>query len=170
MPNVNDLHQKAMSLVDEAHLARLNGLERDCLELTEAAFNFEAEAAWALSGELELEPTRSVLFRSAASLALEIGKSREAERLISAALAGTPPDEIANELRDLLEDVYFARHLDQLTSEERLQRLFRDYNAILADNTQRLAQIVDDLKLEFTLLSNETKVLRDQVKSIRPTE
>jgi hypothetical protein len=61
-------------------------------------------------------------------------------------------------------------NLDQLTSEERLQRLFRDYNAILADNTQRLAQIVDDLKLEFTLLSNETKVLRDQVKSIRPTE
>jgi phosphoribosylaminoimidazole-succinocarboxamide synthase len=61
-------------------------------------------------------------------------------------------------------------NLDQLTSEERLQRLFRDYNAILADNTQRLAQIVDDLKLEFTLLSNETKVLRDQVKAIRPTE
>jgi phosphoribosylaminoimidazole-succinocarboxamide synthase len=59
-------------------------------------------------------------------------------------------------------------NLDQLTSEERLQRLFRDYNAILADNTQRLAQIVDDLKLEFTLLSNETKVLRDQVKTIRP--
>jgi phosphoribosylaminoimidazole-succinocarboxamide synthase len=61
-------------------------------------------------------------------------------------------------------------NLDQLTSEERLQRLFRDYNAILADNTQRLAQIVDDLKLEFTLLSNETKVLRDQVKTIRPSE
>jgi phosphoribosylaminoimidazole-succinocarboxamide synthase len=61
-------------------------------------------------------------------------------------------------------------NLDQLTSEERLQRLFRDYNSILADNTQRIAQIVDDLKLEFTLLSNETKVLRDQVKSIRPTE
>ncbi len=61
-------------------------------------------------------------------------------------------------------------NLDQLTSEERLQRLFRDYNAILADNTQRIAQIVDDLKLEFTLLSNETKVLRDQVKTIRPTE
>jgi phosphoribosylaminoimidazole-succinocarboxamide synthase len=59
-------------------------------------------------------------------------------------------------------------NLDQLTSEERLQRLFRDYNAILADNTQRLAQIVDDLKLEFTLLSNEAKVLRDQVKTIRP--
>ncbi len=112
MPDVNDLHLKAMSLVDEAHLARLNGSEEQYLELTAAAFTFEAEAAWALAGELELEPTRSVLFRSAASLALEIRNSREAERLISAALAGTPPEEIANELRDLLEDVYFARHLD----------------------------------------------------------
>jgi len=112
MPDVNNLHQKAMSLVDEAHLARLNGSEEHYLELTTAAFNFEAKAAWALAFDLKLEPTRSVLFRSAASLALEIRNPREAERLISAALAGTPPDEIANELRDLLEDVYFARHLD----------------------------------------------------------
>ena len=109
---MNDLHNKAMSLVDEAHLARLNGSEDYYLELTTSAFTLEAEAAWALVGELELEPTRSVLFRSAASLALEIRNPREAERLISAALAGTPPDEIANELRDILEDVYFARHLD----------------------------------------------------------
>ena len=112
MPDVNKLHQKAMSLVDEACLARLHGSEELYLELTTSAFTLEAEAAWALAGELELEPTRSILFRSAASLALEIRNPREAERLISAALAGTPPDEIANELRDLLEDVYFARHLD----------------------------------------------------------
>lgn len=109
---MNDLHHRAMSLMDEAHLARLNGSEVRYLELTNSAFLLESEAAWALVGELELEPTRSVLFRSAASLALEIKNAREAERLISAALAGTPPNEIAEELRDLLEDVYFARHLE----------------------------------------------------------
>ena len=32
----------------------------------------------------------------------------EAERLIAAALSGDPPDEIAEELRDLLEQVYFG--------------------------------------------------------------
>ena len=51
---------------------------------------------------------RSVLHRSAASLALECGALREAERLIAAALSGDPPDEIAEELRDLLEQVYFG--------------------------------------------------------------
>jgi len=30
------------------------------------------------------------------------------ERLIAAALSGDPPDEIAEELRDLLEQVYFG--------------------------------------------------------------
>jgi hypothetical protein len=34
---------------------------------------------------------------------------REAERLIAVALSGDPPDEIAEELRDLLEQVYFDR-------------------------------------------------------------
>jgi hypothetical protein len=32
--------------------------------------------------------------------------------LISNALAGDPPEEVAEELRDLLEDVYFRRHLE----------------------------------------------------------
>ncbi|HEX5271222.1 MAG TPA: hypothetical protein VFW33_12065, partial [Gemmataceae bacterium] len=56
-----------------------------------------------------LEPTRSVLHRSAASLALECGEYREAERLIATALAGSPPETIAEELRDLLHRVYFDR-------------------------------------------------------------
>jgi hypothetical protein len=44
----------------------------------------------------------------AASLALECGALREAERLIAVALSGNPPEEIAEELRDLLEQVYFG--------------------------------------------------------------
>ena len=51
---------------------------------------------------------RLVLFTlpaSAASLALECGDYREAERLIAVALSGEPPDEIAEELRDLLDEV-----------------------------------------------------------------
>jgi hypothetical protein len=57
-----------------------------------------------------LEPTHSVLHRSAAVLALECSELREAERLIGRALAGNPPVDIANELRDLLlEEVYPQR-------------------------------------------------------------
>ena len=83
------------------------------LELTRRAFELERDAAREIENQLEFEPTRSVLHRSAASLALECQEVREAERLIGRALSGSPPDEIAEELRDLLEDVYFHRHLSQ---------------------------------------------------------
>ncbi|WP_205760931.1 hypothetical protein [Luteolibacter luteus] len=112
MQAVNDLHLQAMDLLDEASIFRLAGDKDQSHELTVKAFKLESQAAWLLLDSRDLEPTRSVLFRSAASIALEIKLPREAERLISAALSGDPPDEIANELRDLLEDVYFNRHLD----------------------------------------------------------
>jgi hypothetical protein len=72
----------------------------------------EKRAALLSSKYEDYEPTRSVLLRSAASLAIDCGEFREAERLIAAALSGSPPEEIADELRDLLEQVYFNRHLE----------------------------------------------------------
>jgi hypothetical protein len=54
---------------------------------------------------IDEEPTRSVLHRSAASLAIKCGEYEEAERLIATALNGKPPDDIAAELRDLLKVV-----------------------------------------------------------------
>ena len=67
MRDVNELHRQAMDLIDEAHLAKMRGAYERYLKLTTQAFALESEAAWAMAGELDLEPTRSVLFRSAAS-------------------------------------------------------------------------------------------------------
>ena len=105
------LHRDAMELADRAAAKKREGDHEAALELTREAFNREREAALTTGNQVEFEPTRSVLHRSAASLALECDEVREAERLIAAALAGEPPKEIAEELRDLLEDVNFRRHL-----------------------------------------------------------
>lgn len=104
-------HSRAMKLADLAFIARLEGNAPVANDLFRQAFHEEQSAAEQLIPNRDLEPTRSVLCRSAASLALELGKLREAERLISAALSGEPPDEIAEELRDLLDKVNFHRHL-----------------------------------------------------------
>jgi hypothetical protein len=112
MKEVNSLHQKAMEVADQAAAARLAGAMDDYKRLTVEALNLEIEAAKTFAAESDLEPTRSVLFRSAATLAVECQELRIAEQLISTALAGNPPLEIADELRDLLEDVYFNRHLE----------------------------------------------------------
>jgi hypothetical protein len=65
--------------------------------------------------QLGLELTRSILHRSAATLALECNELREAERLISRALSGFPPIDIAEELRNLLiEEIY--SHREQISA------------------------------------------------------
>lgn len=53
-----------------------------------------------------VEPTHSVLHRSAGWMAFNCGKYRKAEQLAAFALAQEPPPEIANELRELLQEVY----------------------------------------------------------------
>ena len=99
-----------MEFADEAFFARRNGQENVAFEFFEKAFHAEKGAA-DLYLETNIEPTRSVLNRSAATLALDCGRIRDAEKLVSIALAGEPPNAIAEELRDLQEKVNFARHL-----------------------------------------------------------
>jgi tetratricopeptide (TPR) repeat protein len=109
MNSIQDLHREAMQWVDQAEQLRREGDAQSAQERLQRAFEYERQAAERSAGDLSLEPTRSILHRSAASLALECGKYREAERLIAVALAGNPPDAIAEELRDLLVQVYFER-------------------------------------------------------------
>ena len=45
-------------------------------------------------------------------MAIQCGEHRLAEQLIARGLAGNPPAEIAEELRDLYEEVNFERHLE----------------------------------------------------------
>jgi hypothetical protein len=112
MKEASDLHRSAMDFAERAALARISGDDEHSRELLQEAFERESAAASLVADNLDLEPSRSVLHRSAASLALELGDTREAERIIAVALTGTPSEEIADELRDLLEEVYFRRHLN----------------------------------------------------------
>ena len=111
MSDIKDLHRSAMERTDLALAAQRDGDAEKSKLLLRAAYELEAEAANLAAHRSDSEPTRSILHRSAASLALDCGLNREAERLICEALRGDPPGVIADELRDLLEQVYFNRHL-----------------------------------------------------------
>lgn len=109
MSLINASHTKAMDLAEEAVLARIGG-DRDSFQaLSREALQYETKAI----GELTTddEPLFSILHRSAATLALDCGRVREAERLAATALAKDPPDSIADDLRALLEKANFSRHL-----------------------------------------------------------
>jgi len=111
MNPIKQEHRQAMEYADQAFVARLNGDANEAAEFARKAFEYERRAAEMVVNNLELEPTRSVLHRSAASFAIKCGEMREAERLLAIGLAGNPPEEIANELRDLLSQVHFSRHM-----------------------------------------------------------
>jgi hypothetical protein len=111
MNGVKATHRQAMELTDLALAARQQGDEGLALRHFRSAYELESRAAAAFTTRLDAEPTRSVLFRSAATLALDAKLLPEAEKLVCNALGGNPPDDIAEELRDLLEQIYFERHL-----------------------------------------------------------
>lgn len=112
MKEASVAHDRAMALVDQALAARRSGDVEAARSFFAQAAAAEREAADSLAVSADNEPTRAVLYRSAASLTSETGDWREAERLIAAGLAGFAPPPIAQELRDLWESVTFRRHLE----------------------------------------------------------
>lgn len=109
---VNALHLLAMDKAASAFRHEIMGNVDDAAVYFKEAFRAERAAALAVSPYSDAEPSRSILLRSAASLAVDCREFREAEKLITLGLSGDPPSELADELRDLLEVVYFHRHLD----------------------------------------------------------
>lgn len=99
-----------MESAEKADLARIHGKPEKMPALLEKAFTLERKAA--LLCPADLEPTRSVLHRSAATLAFQCKRYRDAEQLVAAGLAGDPPEEIANELRELMEQIWRERPVD----------------------------------------------------------
>jgi len=133
---VNKLHRKAMAKSDQAFIEKMAGNIGLWKKLISEAYKLEKEAAALLVNDFESEPTRSVLHRSAASLAIDCMELREAERLIATALAGNPPEEIANELRDLFENDKFEKTFLALkkyfaeTPDDVLRKDFEHYDSL----------------------------------------
>ncbi|WP_035140259.1 hypothetical protein [Fischerella sp. PCC 9605] len=113
MSQIQELHNQAMDLAEAAFTAKLKGDLEQANQLTRQAFEKETQAARIIANQLNAEPTRSVLHRSAASLAIECGEFQIAERLIVTALSGNPPQEIAEELKDLFIQINLRPYLER---------------------------------------------------------
>lgn len=109
MFTANEMHIKAMDS------SALGFMEQERGNTGQAERYFKQALAEELAAIDKLadftEPTFSILHRSAATLALDCKESRLAEQLVAKALAREPHPEIAEELRDLFEQIQFQRHL-----------------------------------------------------------
>lgn len=112
---IQELHTRAMELADQADLLKRQGKEDEALSFYKLSLDAEREAAISAHRQQIGEPTESVLFRSAASLAYGMKDYREAERLICMGLAGNPPAELAEELRSLYDTLNLEKNMEQIT-------------------------------------------------------
>jgi hypothetical protein len=93
-------HRIAMDNSELALIALREGDFEKFRQLSADAFHNEKKAALGLYNQ-EVEPSRSVLFRSAAYIALDNANFIEAQKLYEYALEGEAPEEIKTELEEL---------------------------------------------------------------------
>jgi hypothetical protein len=113
MSQIQEKHTTAMDLAEAAMIAKLRGDFEKASQLTRQAFENEQAAAAIIANQLDAEPTRSILHRSAATLAIDCGDFQAAERLIATALSGNCPGEIAEELKDLFIQINLRPYLER---------------------------------------------------------
>jgi hypothetical protein len=99
-----ELHKQAMFFAQDALVATQHKETEKAFTLNQKAFELERQVALSLV-DSKNEPMRSIILKSAATLALDIGQYREAEIFISYGLIGTPPDDIHQDFLALLDTV-----------------------------------------------------------------
>ena len=99
--SVNDSHNKAMDFAERAFVARIQGQREQAHDFFIQALEYELAAIAQLEVEGRIEPTYSVLHRSAGTLALDCNQPKKADEIVIKALNQNPPQEIAEELHEL---------------------------------------------------------------------
>lgn len=113
MNTVKELHNHAMILLQEAIVFNHNGDTQSAKNKFKEAFVLESEAADLVSKNQNSEPTRSILYRSAASLAYQSDDFNKSLNLIGKCLSGNPTSKIKDEVRILYESINFKMYLEQ---------------------------------------------------------
>jgi Zn-finger nucleic acid-binding protein len=111
MSSVRELHNRAMELAQLAMVARHSGELERAETLAYQAYEYETQAADLVPEGLSSEPTRAILYRSAASLAYQCKEFQAAQRLIAKALSGYPPLNLVRELERLYDQINFEQQL-----------------------------------------------------------
>jgi len=125
------LHNQAMDLAEKAFSLEKQGALEEAVDVFKQAFELEKKAALMIPISEENEPSRSIMFRSAGTLAFHANLFKESERMIGQGFAGYPPAQIETELQGL----YF-------------KILLKDKESIIrqiADTTEQEKLLIDDL-------------------------
>ncbi|MEO0040968.1 MAG: hypothetical protein RL329_416 [Bacteroidota bacterium] len=105
MSKINQLHDQAMDIAEKAFLARQKGDKMTFIRLSKEAFLLEKAAALLLKDKMDIEPSRSILFKSAAFLAYDAQEYQACRDMITYTLLGKPDAIIKAEMKALFLEV-----------------------------------------------------------------
>ncbi len=135
MTQIDVLHTQAMDLAENAFLAQRKGDNTTFVHLSKEAFLLEKAAAMLLQSNLDAEPSRSILFKSAAFLAFDAQEYQACRDMITYTLLGKPDDIIKTEMN----------------------QLFEETNALIQKTPSRM----DEFKNKIARLEGGLEILRD---------
>lgn len=119
MNSVREYHDEAIRYAQLAMAALHSGEKEEHQQFVRRAMIYETKAADLTPEEKSAEPTRSILYRSAASFAYQADEYQEAERLVFKGLSGYPPPQVKDQLLEVQQMIQEAlRH--QQTAENNL--------------------------------------------------
>ena len=102
---VEELHNKALEIADIAFIHKFNGENDRAIIYFREAFEFERKAAFLAKSEKVGEPSTSILFKSAASLAFNSQLYLESKTMLTIALQSEIPSEISTEIQVMLNEL-----------------------------------------------------------------
>ncbi|MGE8533290.1 MAG: hypothetical protein ACN6OJ_01750 [Chryseobacterium sp.] len=116
-------HREAMDYSFKAKQALDDGDFDASLELYKMAAKLESEVANFYFDKPELEPTRSILVRSAAFLNLKAGEIEEAQKFIFFGLTNSTDKEVKQQLNDALEILVSLKNINPIAQRKELSYL-----------------------------------------------
>jgi hypothetical protein len=166
---VRDLHDKAMEFAILAHIARQKGEHQryqnehqkaevffqEAETLSRRGYEYEKQAAERVAKEYAndrktSEPTRSILYRSAAALAYHAKEFDDAKRLIVKGLFGYPSERVKQELEDLYNQVekkaVAAKPIIKAVPTDIIGLMSHEETPIIEGYLERTQQIIHDLR------------------------
>lgn len=133
MTSVRSYHDDAMRAAQMAMAALQQGKQEEHQKLIQRAMQLETNAANLVPDEKAAEPTRSILYRSAASFAYQAGDYAEAERLVFKGLAGYPPALIKEQLLEVQQMIQTALGYHQANNNGHSHPEQRIFTAVYTD-------------------------------------
>ena len=131
------------------------------------ALKLECEAADTVADDYALEPTRSVLHRSAAAMALSSFDTKTARRYVEAAFEGNPPAEVGGDLQRLSEQITILEAemksyaLKAPTGLTPVQQVIRKFNSNPPTDIVSLANALGLSVLFLDLGTDAGEIVRD---------